>query len=202
MDVQFVTRDLSAGMLELNYPLGLFPMTSRDWPEVTWHKPHRRAVIPLDHFHISRSLARTLRLERFRVTFDHAFDAVMRACADRPDAASTWIDHRILAAYGELHRRGKAHSVEIWTGEGTLAGGVYGVHLGGAFFAESMFHRVRDLSKVALAHLVFRLREQGFGLLEVQYVTSHLEQFGAMEIPARQYERRLAAALALDCRFV
>ncbi len=202
MDVQFVSRDLSADMLELNYPLGLFPMTSADWPEITWHKPNRRAVIPLDNFHVSHSLARTLRQGRFRVTYDEAFDAVMQACADRPDGSSTWIDDRILAAYGELHRRGKAHSVEIWSGEGTLAGGVYGVHLGGAFFAESMFHRVRDMSKVALARLVFRLQERGFGLLEVQYVTSHLQQFGAEEIPTRQYRRRLGAALSLDCQFV
>ena len=202
MDVQFVTRDLSAEMLELNYPMGLFPMTSPEWPEITWHKPTRRAVIPLDGFHVSRSLARTLRQRRFRVTFDQAFNAVMQGCADRPESASTWIDHRILAAYGELHRRGKAHSVEIWTGEGTLAGGVYGVQLGGAFFAESMFHRVRDMSKVALAHLVFRLQERGFGLMEVQYVTPHLQQFGVTELSTRQYQRCLAAALALDRSFL
>ena len=201
MDVQFVTRELSAGMLETNYPLGLFPMTNPGYEEITWHRPRRRAVIPLDAFHVSHSLARTLRQAKFRVTFDGDFRGVMRACADRPDGDDTWIDSRILDAYGELHRRGKAHSVEIWTGDGALAGGVYGVHLGGAFFAESKFHRVRDMSKVALAHLVFRLRERGFGLLEVQYVTSHLEQFGAVEIPHRLYERQLAAALQLDCRF-
>ena len=201
MDVQFVTRDLSADMLEANYPLGLFPMTSPGSSGVTWHRPRRRAVIPLEAFHVSRSLARTLRQARFQVTYDADFGAVMRGCATRPDSEDTWIDQRIFEAYGELHRRGKAHSVEIWTGDGALAGGVYGVHLGGAFFAESKFHTVRDMSKVALAHLVFRLRERGFVLLEVQYVTSHLEQFGAIEISARQYERQLDAALALDCRF-
>ena len=168
---------------------------------ITWHRPRRRAIIPLEAFHTSRSLARTLRQARFAVTFDEAFGDVMRACADRPGADGTWIDSRILAAYEELHRRGGAHSVEIWV-DGALAGGVYGVHIGGAFFAESKFHRVRDMSKVALSHLVFRLRERGFALLEVQYVTSHLEQFGAVEIPNRQYEKLLAAALALDCRFV
>ena len=202
MDVQFVTRDLSAEMLETNYPLGLFPMANPGSVEITWHRPRRRAVIPLDDFHVSHSLGRTLRQARFRVTYDTAFDAVMRACADRPDGDDTWIDSRILAAYSELHGRGRAHSVEIWTGDHTLAGGVYGVHLGGAFFAESKFHRARDMSKVALAHLVFRLRERGFRLLEVQYVTTHLEQFGAIEIPHKQYERQLAAALTLDCRFV
>jgi len=202
MDVQFVTTQLSADMLETNYPLGLFPMANAGHAPITWHRPRRRAVIPLDRFHISRSLARTLRQARFRVTFDTAFDAIMRACADRPEGEGTWIDDRILAAYGELHRRGKAHSVEIWTLDGTLAGGVYGVQLGGAFFAESKFHTLRDMSKVALAHLVFRLRERGFALLEVQYLTSHLEQFGVIEIPNRLYEKQLAAALTLDCRFV
>ncbi len=202
MDVEFVTRELSARLLEANYQLGLFPMTNPGYPEISWHRPRRRAVIPLDAFHVSRSLGRMLRQARFRVTFDQAFDAVMRACADRPGNEGTWIDKRMLAAYGDLHRLGKAHSVEIWTGEGTLAGGVYGVHLGGAFFAESMFHRVRDMSKVALAHLAFRLRERWFRLLEVQYVTAHLQQFGAVEISSRQYERHLAAALALDSRFV
>jgi leucyl/phenylalanyl-tRNA---protein transferase len=202
MDVQFVTQDLSADMLEANYPLGLFPMTNPGTTAVTWHRPRRRAVIPLGEFHVSRSLLRTLRQARFQVTYDADFGAVMRACATRPAGEGTWIDRRILESYCELHRRGKAHSVEIWTGERTLAGGVYGVHLGGAFFAESKFHTVRDMSKVALAHLVYRLREQSFALLEVQYVTSHLEQFGAIEISTRLYERQLGAALALNCRFV
>jgi leucyl/phenylalanyl-tRNA---protein transferase len=123
----------------------------------------------------------------------------MQGCAERPDG--TWIDARVMAAYTELHRRGKAHSVEIWV-DGALAGGVYGVHLGGAFFAESKFHRVRDMSKVALAHLVFRLRERGFALLEVQYLTEHLKQFGVASWPGQRYERALAVALTLDCHFV
>ena len=201
MDVQFVTPDLSADLLETYYPRGLFPMANPGSEAITWHRPRRRAVIPLEAFHISRSLERTLRQARFRVSYDEAFDRVMRACADRPGGGDTWIDDRILAAYGELYKRGKAHSLEVWTEGGRLAGGVYGVHLGGAFFAESKFHKVRDMSKVALAHLVFRLRERGFALLEVQYVTSHLAQFGAVEIPGKQYDRQLGAALALDCRF-
>ena len=203
MDVQFVTTTLSADMLEAYYPRGLFPMANPGRQEITWHQPRRRAVIPLldaDAFHVSRSLARTLRQGRFRVSVDEDFPAVMRACANRP-GEGTWIDDRILAAYGELHRRGKAHSVEIWV-DGALGGGVYGVQLGGAFFAESKFHTVRDMSKVALAQLVFRLRERGFALLEVQYLTDHLERFGVREITGRQYARELAAALALDRSFI
>jgi leucyl/phenylalanyl-tRNA--protein transferase len=200
MDIQFVSRELTAGMIEARYPAGLFPMANPGSDVITWHRPRRRAVIPLDAFHISRSLDRTLRQARFRVSYDESFDAVMRACAERPAPESTWIDDRILAAYAELHRRGKAHSVEVWV-DGALAGGVYGVHLGGAFFAESKFHRVRDMSKVALAHLVFRLRERGFSLLEVQYLTDHLKQFGTREIPHREYLRRLQLALAVPCSF-
>lgn len=200
MDVQFVTRELSADMLESGYAKGVFPMANPGREMITWHCPRRRAVIPLDSFHISRSLAHTIKKARFTVTYDQAFDAVMNACADRPGDEGTWIDARILAAYGELHRRGKAHSVEVWIG-GHLVGGVYGVHLGGAFFAESKFHRVRDMSKVALAHLVLRLRERGFALLEVQYLTGHLSQFGALEIPHRRYEAELKQALGLSCLF-
>ena len=187
-------------MLETYYPRGLFPMANAGHEEITWHRPRRRAVIPLDAFHVSRSLARTLRQGCFRVTVNEDFDGVMRACANRP-GEGTWIDSRILAAYGELHRRGKAHSVEIRV-DGALVGGVYGVQLGGAFFAESKFHTLRDMSKVALAQLVFRLREREFSLLEVQYVTDHLERFGATEIGGRQYDRQLHAALTLACSFV
>lgn len=200
MDVQFVTQHLSADMLEQGYSKGVFPMANPGREMITWHCPRRRAVIPLDRFHISRSLAHTIKRAQFTVTYDQAFDAVMRACADRPAPEGTWIDHRILAAYGDLHRRGKAHSVEVWI-DGQLAGGTYGVHLGGAFFAESKFHRARDMSKVALAHLVFRLRERGFALLEVQYLTEHLSQFGTIEIPHKRYTAQLEAALGLPCVF-
>ncbi len=199
MDVQFVTSTLSADMLEAYYPRGLFPMANPGRDEITWHRPSRRAIIPLNAFHVSRSLARTLRQGCFSVTVNEDFAGVMRACANRP-GEGTWIDSRILAAYGDLHRRGKAHSVEIRV-DGALAGGVYGVQIGGAFFAESKFHTVRDMSKVALAELVFRLRERGFALLEVQYLTDHLAQFGATEIGGRQYDRELHAALALACSF-
>jgi leucyl/phenylalanyl-tRNA---protein transferase len=201
MDVQFVTGGVTADMIERNYPLGLFPMSNPGSEAITWHRPPRRAVIPLDRFHVPRSLGRTLRQARFTVTVNRDFEAVMRACARQTDREATWIDDRILAAYAESHRRGQAHSVEIWTEGGALAGGVYGVQLGGAFFAESKFHTARDMSKVALAHLVFRLRERGFALLEVQYVTAHLEQFGAVEISSRVYRRQLAEALLLSRTF-
>jgi len=199
MDIQFVSEDLTVEQIEAAYPRGLFPMANPGERLITWHRPRRRAVLPLDGFHISRSLAHRLKQARFTVTYDQDFPGVMQGCAERPEG--TWIDARVLAAYTGLHRRGKAHSVEIWV-DGVLAGGVYGVHLGGAFFAESKFHRVRDMSKVALAHLVFRLRERGFALLEVQYLTEHLKQFGVVSWPAQRYERALAAALTLDCRFV
>ena len=164
---------------------------------VTWHRPRRRAILPLDSFHISRSLGRTLRRGGFTVTFDQDFRGVMEACAQRK---STWISGEFLEIYGELHRSGKAHSVEVWV-EGALAGGVYGLCLGGAFFAESKFHRVTGMSKVALAHLVARLREREFALLEVQYLTEHLAQFGAVEISHKEYMARLRAALKLQCSF-
>jgi leucyl/phenylalanyl-tRNA--protein transferase len=165
---------------------------------ITWHRPSRRAIIPLDAFHISRSLARTLRLARFEVTYDQAFDRVMAACGERLEG--TWISDEFRVAYGEMHRQGKAHSVEVWM-DGRLAGGIYGVHLGSAFFAESKFHRVTDMSKVALAMLVRRLNERGFALLEVQYLTRHLAQFGTIAVSNRVYLRMLAHALSRDCSF-
>ena len=164
---------------------------------VTWHRPRRRAIIPLDAFHVSRSLARTLRRGGFEVTFDRDFAAVMAACAERP---STWISREFMEVYGVLHQQRKAHSVEVWV-EGRLAGGTYGVHLGGAFFAESKFHRVTDMSKIALTNLVWRLKERGFALLEVQYLTGHLAQFGAVEVSHKEYVRRLEEALRLRCEF-
>lgn len=201
MDVRSISDLLTADMIEENYPKGLFPMANPGWGVITWHCPSHRAVIPLDGFHVSRSLDRTLRKGAFEVTFDTAFEKVMRACADRGgDADETWISEEFIEVYGELHRRGKAHSVEVWV-DGELAGGTYGVQLGGAFFAESKFHRVRDMSKVALAHLVSRLRDRGFGLLEVQYLTPHLAQFGTIEIRHAQYMKLLRAALALRCEF-
>src|SRR5439155_8469791 len=147
------------------YRSGAFPMAVPEAGVVTWHHPDTRAIVPLDAFHVPRRLQRTLRQGRFEVTFDQAFARVMRGCAaGRP----VWIGPEFFIVYSALHRRGQAHSVEVWR-DGKLVGGLYGVHLGGAFFAESKFHRVTDASKVALVHLAQRLRERGFRLLEVQY---------------------------------
>jgi len=164
---------------------------------ITWHRPKRRAILPLDTFHVSRSLRALLRRRPFEVTFDRAFADVVDACADHP---STWINGEIKTVYGQLHAQGKAHSVEVWV-DGELAGGLYGVSLGGAFFAESMFHRRTNMSKVALAELVSRLRTRGFAILEVQYLTPHLAQFGVIEVPDRKYQAHLKAALQLSCSF-
>ena len=159
---------------------------------ITWHCPEQRAVLPLDVLHVPRSLERRMRKGGFRVSFDEAFGEVMRGCAERE---STWITRDIFRVYGELHAMGKAHSAEVWV-EGELAGGLYGVHLGGAFFAESKFHRVTDMSKVALVSMAGRLRERGFRLMEVQYLTEHLAQFGVVEVGHGEYAAMLEAALA------
>jgi len=185
--------------VELAYRHGIFPMADERSGEVLWFRPDPRAIIPLDGFHVSRSLARTIKRARFEIRVDTDFEGVMRGCADRPEG--TWISERFVEVYAALHRAGHAHSVEAWRG-GRLVGGTYGVALGGAFMAESMFHRETDASKVALAALVARLRERGFILLDVQYVTPHLESLGAVEITRSDYERRLAEALSLNCPFV
>jgi leucyl/phenylalanyl-tRNA---protein transferase len=192
------TLTLTPEGVELAYRHGIFPMADERTAEILWFRPDPRAVIPLDGFHVSRSLARTLRRAAFDVRVDTDFEGVMRGCADRPEG--TWISERFVEVYGALHRAGKAHSVEAWR-EGRLAGGVYGLALGGAFMAESMFRREADASKVALAALTSRLRERGFILLDVQYVTPHLESLGAIEITRREYERRLEEALRLSPRF-
>jgi leucyl/phenylalanyl-tRNA--protein transferase len=198
MDIRNVTQTLTAAMTEEAYRNGLFPMGNPEDGFVTWHRPNRRAVLPLDGFHVSRSLQHTLKKAAFEVSFNRDFEGVMRACARTGE--DSWITEEFIQVYGELQKAGKAHSVEIWV-DGLLAGGVYGVHLGAGFFAESKFHRVRDMSKVALAHLVFRLRERGFKLLEVQYLTPHLERFGVVEVSNRDYLTMLAEALRDDCRF-
>jgi leucyl/phenylalanyl-tRNA---protein transferase len=197
LDVVRTTKVLTSADVESAYRAGIFPMADSDRRVVTWHRPKRRAILPLDAFHASRSLRALLRRRPFEVTFDRAFADVVDACADRP---STWISGEFKAIYGELHAQGKAHSVEVWV-DGELAGGLYGVHLGGAFFAESMFHRRTNMSKVALAELVSRLRAQGFALLEVQYLTEHLVQFGVIEIPDRTYRVLLKQSLAHSCVF-
>ncbi|MCX6358545.1 MAG: leucyl/phenylalanyl-tRNA--protein transferase [Armatimonadetes bacterium] len=179
------------------YCQAAFPMAEPESGLIYWFRPDPRAIMPLDGFHVSRSLAKTLRRGCFTVTINSAFEPVMRACADR---AETWISEDFIEAYCALHRIGVAHSVEVWA-DGELAGGTYGVALGGAFMAESMFHTRTDASKVALAALVDRLNERGFSLMDVQYMTDHLATLGAVEIPGRKYERRLAVALATDCTF-
>ena len=184
------------------YSSGWFPMAV-DEGEIRWYSPDPRGIIPLDAFHVPARLARVIRSGRFRIEIDRDFPAVIRACAqaDRKDEdPGTWIDSEILASYIALYRKGFAHSVEAWDGE-RLAGGLYGVALGGAFFGESMFHRVTDASKASLVALVERLRARGFTLLDIQWVTPHLERFGAVEIPRREYLERLQQALALDAVF-
>jgi leucyl/phenylalanyl-tRNA--protein transferase len=182
------------------YRHGLFPMADPDEGDrVYWYAPDPRAVLPLERFHVSRSLARVVRQGRYRVTTDAAFDAVIAACAaPARGREATWISGDLAAAYRALHRLGHAHSVECWDdgADGpVLAGGLYGVALAGAFFGESMFHRGRDASKVALVHLVGRLRAGGFVLLDTQLSTPHLVRFGVVEIPRAAYERRLSVAL-------
>ena len=192
-------RALDPGLLLRAYSVGLFPMAeSRDADGVFWVEPRRRGVLPLDGFHLPASLAKTLRRERFTLTTDHAFEAVIAGCGEpAPDRPDTWINPTIVAACRELFARGHAHSVECWA-DGALAGGLYGVSLGGAFFGESMFTRVTDASKVALAHLITRLRAGGYRLLDTQFLTDHLARFGAIEVPREDYKRRLAAAVAVD----
>jgi leucyl/phenylalanyl-tRNA--protein transferase len=197
VDVVQITRTLDVETVLSGYRKGVFPMGYPGRKLISWHQPPRRAVLPLDKLHVSRSLKRTLNRGGFRVSFDEAFTGVMRGCAARE---STWITRDILRVYQQLHEMGPAHSVEVWM-EGELAGGLYGVHLGGAFFAESKFHRVTSMSKVALVSLVERLRSRGFALLEVQYLTAHLAQFGVREVPHREYVKLLEAALAIPCEF-
>ncbi|MBX7185290.1 MAG: leucyl/phenylalanyl-tRNA--protein transferase [Vicinamibacteria bacterium] len=199
MDVVAVSPDLSADMVLDAYPRGLFPMAYVEGDLVTWHRPKVRAIIPLDRPHVPKRLARTVASGKFEITFDTAFREVMEGCAfGRP----VWISDDFHRVYGELHEKGVAHSVEVWSRGGQeLAGGLYGLSLGGAFFAESKFHRARDASKVALVSLIRRLNARGFALLEVQYLTEHLKQFGALEVPHRVYMSRLAEALDLKVAF-
>lgn len=189
---------LDPDLLLQAYAMGIFPMAEgRDDPQVHWVDPRRRGIFPLDGFHISRSLDRLIRRHNFTIRTNTAFEAVVDACAARDE---TWINAPIRSAYLELHRRGHAHSLEVWAG-GQLAGGVYGVTLGAAFFGESMFSAQSGGSKVALAFLVHRLRAGGFRLFDTQFLTPHLASLGAVEIPRAEYHRRLAEAVALPARF-
>lgn len=192
---------LTPDILLQAYAAGIFPMAeSADDPELFWVDPTRRGVIPLDAFHVPRRLKRVLRRGQFEVRADTAFAAVMRGCAEASETRpSTWINDQIIGLYTALFRRGAAHSVECWlvneaAGE-ELVGGLYGVSLGAAFFGESMFSRVTDASKVALVHLVARLRLGGYRLLDTQFLTPHLARFGAIEVSRARYRRLLADAL-------
>lgn len=181
------------------YRQGFFPMAIDG--EIRWFSPRERGIIPLDGFHVPRRLGRVLKQGRFQVAVDRRFEGVVAACAARPDPAGTWIDAEIAESYAALHRAGFAHSVETWQ-NGELVGGLYGVTLRGAFFGESMFHRVTDASKVALAWLVDRLRARGYALLDIQWVTPHLASLGAVAVHRTRYRALLAAAMDRDCRFV
>ena len=194
--------DITPEVLLRAYACGIFPMAeSADDPSLFWVEPEIRGVIPLDGFRIASRLARTVRTDVFTVTVDHAFKAVISGCAaPQPGRSDTWINKRISDLYIALHGLGHAHSVEVWTGD-DLVGGLYGVNLGRAFFGESMFHRARDASKVALVHLVARLISGGFELLDTQYVTEHLRSFGAVEIPRRRYLTLLDKALKDEADF-
>ncbi len=184
------------------YACGIFPMAeSADDPALYWIEPEMRGIIPLHGFHLSTRLARTVRTTRFTVAIDRDFDAVIDACAEpKPDRRRTWINTRIRRVYRALFERGHCHTVEVYDGA-ELVGGLYGVSLGRAFFGESMFHRVRDASKIALVHLIARLKTGGYRLLDTQFVTEHLKSFGAVEVPKRRYHRLLEEAVTGDADF-
>ncbi|MEN0040215.1 MAG: leucyl/phenylalanyl-tRNA--protein transferase [Pseudomonadota bacterium] len=202
-NVDNLMLEITPEVLLKAYASGIFPMAdSADDPGLFWVEPDYRGIIPLDEFHTPKRLARTIRQEKFDLRINTSFERVVDLCAEEaPDRKETWINQRIRKLYSELHHMGHAHSVESWL-DGELVGGLYGVSLGGAFFGESMFSRARDASKVALAHLVDRLNINGFTLLDTQFNTEHLSQFGAVEIPKREYLDRLSEALELDARFV
>jgi len=187
---------LTPEVLVAAYANGIFPMDVDG--AIRWFSPDPRAILELGAFHVPKNLAQRCRSGLFETRIDTAFGEVITRCADRPEG--TWISPAIIEAYTELQRRGLAHSVESWR-EDVLAGGLYGVALGGAFFGESMFHLQTDASKIALVALVERLRTRGYRLLDVQFMTPHLERFGATEIPRDAYLVRLQEALAVDARF-
>ena len=195
-------NQLSPQLLLRAYSMGIFPMAeSQDDPTVFWVDPEIRGIIPLETFHVSKSLRKKIRSGTFEITCDTSFERVMRCCADHSETRTeTWINDDIIHAYTELLEYGFAHSVEAWQ-DGELVGGLYGVSMGAAFFGESMFSRKTDASKVALVHLVARMKQGGFQLLDTQFVTDHLKRFGAVEIPARQYLELLEEALQQKAEF-
>ncbi len=191
-----------SGSLDLNvllkaYAIGVFPMADdRDADEIYWVEPRKRGILPLDRFHLSKSLRKTIRSDRFQTTINRAFPEVLAACAESTeDRPGTWINSQIEQAVLQLHQIGHAHSIETWF-EGRLVGGLYGISLGRAFFGESMFSRMTDASKVALAHLVARLKVGGFALLDCQFQTPHLQSLGAIEISRNDYSVALSTALS------
>jgi leucyl/phenylalanyl-tRNA--protein transferase len=192
------SRIIEPDFLLLAYCSGYFPMADSKSGEIGWYSPDPRAIIELEELKIPRSLKLTLKKNPFEIRLDRRFEEVMRACAERED---TWISEEIVQSYLQLHQLGLAHSVECRK-NAELAGGLYGVAIGGAFFGESMFSRVRDASKVALVSLVNRLRDRGFELLDTQFITPHLARFGAKEIPREEYLTRLKAALRKNCQFI
>lgn len=192
-----IQPDITPEIVLRAYSIGIFPMAEdADDPGLFWVEPESRGIVPLDDFHISRSLRKAVRSDRFEVRTDTSFEAVIAACAghdiERPE---TWINSRIRTLYGTLFEQGHVHTVECWR-DGLLVGGLYGVSLGSVFFGESMFHRESDASKVALVHLVARLRRGGYQLLDAQFQTDHLAQFGTLEIARAEYRERLAQATA------
>ena len=198
-----------AGLVEITpevllkaYACGIFPMAENaDDPSLFWIEPEQRGVIPLDGFHLSRRLARTVRSDRYEIHVDRDFAAVLDGCAAPGKGRSrTWINDRIRSLYSRLHEIGHCHSVEVYDGT-RLIGGLYGVRLGRAFFGESMFHTERDASKIALVHLIGRLRAGGFSLLDTQFVTDHLASFGAVEVSRRNYHKLLTNAIADEADF-
>ncbi len=196
------TPSLTPQLLLQTYAAGIFPMAENaEDPTVFWVDPELRGILPLDLFHVPRSLRRTLKRAPFEMRVDCAFGEMVAACAEaRPDRPSTWINTEIQNLYKGLADLGHAHSIECWK-DGVLVGGLYGVTLGGAFFGESMFSKARDASKVALCHLVARLKRSNYQLLDTQFVTEHLTQFGVIEIPREAYREKLQAALAVTCSF-
>jgi leucyl/phenylalanyl-tRNA--protein transferase len=188
--------EITPDILLKAYAAGIFPMAEdADDPSLFWVEPRERGIIPLDSFHISKRLARTVRSDQFEIRVDEDFDGVVAGCAaPGVDREKTWISRRIRELYSELFDAGYCHTVEVYR-DNRLVGGLYGVRLNGAFFGESMFHTERDASKVALVHLVARLRRGGFSLLDTQFVTSHLAQFGAIEVPRRAYKQMLHNAM-------
>ena len=194
--------EITPKLLLRAYSIGMFPMAeSADDPTLFWVDPEERGIFPLDGLIVSKSLAKVVRSNRYEIRVDSDFDGVMDGCAGGGDERpSTWINERIRKLYYDLFRQGHVHTVEAWK-DGALVGGLYGLAIGSAFFGESMFHRARDASKVALVHLVARLKACGFTLLDTQFVTSHLQTFGAVEVPQRQYHKLLEAALVGEADF-